>query len=123
MLGIDAEQMSHFIEHTADLLMQTFKQPAIYQVTQPFEWMTRKEVAMPTSSAAQSTVSPTAAKAAAMGAPGSGGMAMDQVSACVRSVDMLATHARSSCPTRQSWTQPNPHLTPCSCGGIWLPCT
>ena len=74
VLGIDAEQLSQFVEHTADLLMGTFKQPAIYNVGQPFAWMNRKELAMTTSGAA--AASPTAAKAGAA-APG---MGMDQVS-------------------------------------------
>ena len=76
MLGIDASQMSQFVEHTADLLMETFKQPAIYNVGQPFDFMNRKELAMTTSGATKQAVSPTAAKVAGSAASG---MAMDQV--------------------------------------------
>jgi hypothetical protein len=77
VLGIDAEQLTQFVEHTADLLMETFKQPAIYNAGQPFAWMNRKELAMTTSGLAKASVSPTAAKAAGAATPGTG---MDQVS-------------------------------------------
>ena len=53
MLGIDASRMSQFVEHTADLLMETFRQPAIYNVGQPFDFMNRKELAMTTSGIAK----------------------------------------------------------------------
>lgn len=63
VLGIDPTQLSAFVEHTADLLMGTFKQGPIFNTTQPFDWMNRKESAMKTSASA-SAVSPGAAKAA-----------------------------------------------------------
>ena len=76
MLGIDASRMAQFVEHTADLLMETFKQPAIYKVGQPFDFMNRKELAMTTSGVAKQASSPTLEKAGSAAS----GMAMDQVS-------------------------------------------
>ena len=76
VLGIAPAEMERFVEHTADLLMSTFKQQPIYNVGQPFDWMNRKELAVATSNTAVApSVSPMAAKAAAMGQPA----AMDQV--------------------------------------------
>ncbi len=81
MLGIDAAQLSQFVEHTADLLMETFRQPPIYNVGQPFAWMNRKELAMTTSGIAKAAVTPTTSAKAGSAVPGA---ELHQVSeACV----------------------------------------